>query len=187
MVDGVLSLLFWPVKTKASQVVNFFLPAEAQVADGRDDAHLGRQQPEGEVKAHLIIAGTGAAVRQRSCTYAACIASRLERLKYALSTYGQGVGMVAQRIAINEKTQALFIKRAGHIRHFERGSAQRQRTCFHFCQLLRTKAAGVNREGMYFQPFFLCEVFDTKRSIQPAAIGEHDLVIVHTANILDRW
>ena len=155
------------------QVVDFLLAAQGHVAGQGDDFHTRRHDEEGHVEANLVVAGACRAVGNGIGAYLVGVAGDGQCLEDTLRADGDGVGAVAQHVAIDHILQALVVVFVRHVEGDILHGAQLVGVLFVGFQLLGAESARVGTGGIYFIPFLLGQIHHCERSIQSAAESDH--------------
>ena len=93
-INGVFSFLPAHFEALFLQVFNLGLARQFQVTDGREDFRFGRDDRKSHVETHLVVAGSGAAVRDVIGLVGAGVLGNGQRLEHALGAHAQRVSVV---------------------------------------------------------------------------------------------
>ena len=161
-------------------VVDLLVAREAHAhAHRRDDLEAGVEGVHGDVEADLVVALAGAAVGDGVAALA--VGDLDEQLgdERACQGRGQRVDALVQRVGLQAGPHELADEAVAAIDHVGAAGAGRQGTLSD--AVTQRVAAEVDRQGHDLRAVLLLEPGHRDRCIQPARVGEHDLLHLRTS------
>ena len=162
-----------------AEVVDLVFARQGHVARRGDDLDLGCQYLERQVEAHLVVAGARRAVGHAVGADRLGVFDDGDGLENTLRADRNGVGAVAQDVAVDHVFDALFVV---FLLDVERGvlhGAQRQGAFFDVRKLLLREAARVGDGRIDIVPFILGEVFHAERGVETSAECQNYFLLSH--------
>ena len=163
----------------AAQVVDFVFAREGQVTRRGDDFDVGGQHLERQVEAHLVVARAGRTVGHGVGADLLGILDDGDGLEDALRADRDGVGAVAQDVAVDHEADALFVVLLLDVERGVLHGAQRQGALFDARQFFGREAARVGDGRIYVVTLLFGEVFHTERGVQTAAERQYHFLLFH--------
>ena len=154
-----------------SQERDGLLPLNPFVPDRRDDLDGGGQHPEGDVEAHLVVAGTGGAMGHRASADPTGHLDQRQRLLRSLSRHAEGVDLAPQDVALDEKPDEPLIHLALRVHLVVRSGAHIHRLPADGRPFLSGGTAGVHIHGVH-HPACFGQAGHAVGGVEPAGEGE---------------
>ena len=179
LVDRVFHLLEVGLEAVLAEVVDLVFARQGHVARRGDDLDLGGEDLERQVEAHLVVARAGRTVGHGVGADLLGVFDDGDGLENTLRADRNGVGAVAQDVAVDHVFDALFVV---FLLDVERGvlhGAQRQGAFFDVRKLLLREAARVGDGGIDIVPFILGEVFHAERGVETSAECQNYFLLSH--------
>lgn len=184
LVDGVLHLAEVGLEAVAAQVVDFIFAREGHVARRGDDFDFGSQHLERQVETHLVVACAGRAVGNGVGADLLGVSDDGDGLEDALRADRDGVGAVAQDVAVDHVADALFVVLLLDVERGVLHGAQRQGALFDACQFVGRETARVGDGRIDVVTLLFGEIFHTERGVQTAAERQYHFLLFHFRLIL---
>ena len=179
LVDRVFHRLEVGLEAVLAEVVDLVFARQGHVARRGDDLDLGCQYLERQVETHLVVAGARRAVGHAVGADRLGVFDDGDGLENTLRADRNGVGAVAQDVAVDHVFDALFVV---FLLDVERGvlhGAQRQGAFFDVRKLLLREAARVGDGRIDIVPFILGEVFHAERGVETSAECQNYFLLSH--------
>jgi hypothetical protein len=149
-------------------------PAPVELAHRREDREAGRERADGDVEADLVIAGAGAAVRDRVGAELLRDAHHRLGLRRALAADRDRVDAAAQHVALDQPGHVARPDVGARIHRAVPGDAQLPGPRGDGGQRLRREAAGVHRDRDHLGPELLAQPDRTEAGVEASGEGEDD-------------